>query len=292
MKYSFIFLFAILFILSINNACFSDGGYLPSPGGLISTKEHNGISLEKEKIYFNFYYDKSFNPYFNVSCIYKFKNTLNTNVKVSMAFPVLSKWPHSTPLVIDIKNFTVKENGKIIETKLQDIDTEEGSSNKEIEYSSYYVWQLSFKPGEEKTIENIYDQALQTDEDLIDFRYILYTGASWKGNIKELDIYANFPTADLKTIYLSYPDNKLKGTTNSELNTAHLVYIGGPPIKPIIKNNSIQWTLKNYEPAKNHNICINIAQSHVLVINDINNDNRIEYHTGIVQKFLPLVRWF
>ncbi len=100
---------------------------------------------------------------------------------------------------------------------------------KDIQYADIYTSEIAFKSGEKKSIRHIYTVGGTVDSmGAMDFKYILKTGALWRGVIERVDMLLSTSARDL----------------------ADLQYISPPPQKAERKGKDIilSWTLLNIKP--------------------------------------------
>ncbi|MHC9542656.1 MAG: DUF4424 family protein [Vulcanimicrobiota bacterium] len=278
-------LFAVL-MFSISTAC-ADGGVITAPGGLINTKDASEVALEKEVIDFHFFSDSTFRSHCRVTCDYTFRNTSTQPVTVKAGFPIAPGWPNRIATLKEFEKFRVTVDGKAIEVNKEEVSENVPADSSKFHYSHYYTWNMTFKAGEKRKMTNSYVQRLSSGEGAAFFGYVLSTGASWKGAIKELDVTARFPP---HSIISSKPfeNDRFRGFTNSYLDVHHIISIAGPP-GPVIEGNRLTWKLKDYEPTDDQNISIFISTS---LVQMYNNDNRIDFITTDPWQYTPMLRWF
>jgi len=155
----------------------------------------------------------------SVEAEFLFKNPGNEE-NVLVGFPVNSN-------VIDFKTYV---NGKLVK-----VDKKPGikNTNESIDrYPTYFVWPVIFKKNGTTIIRNTYSykptlQAIPYEDTIAD--YILKTGATWKGPIRQLDI----------SIYLG------------EISPDFVVFRGITPAGFVSNESSIEWHLLDYEPSEN-----------------------------------------
>jgi hypothetical protein len=100
---------------------------------------------------------------------------------------------------------------------------------KGIQYADIYTSEIAFKSGEKKSIRHTYTVGGTVDSmGAMDFKYILKTGALWRGVIERVDVLLSTSARDL----------------------ADLQYISPPPQKAERKGKDIilSWTLLNIKP--------------------------------------------
>lgn len=97
--------------------------------------------------------------------------------------------------------------------------------NPEHKYPYVYVWKMSFKKGQKRTLKNTYNfGGLYRSDGTTDLNYILTTGALWKGTIKSALIVFDLGKLDPRFTYSLRPTGYK------------------------IKDHQISWTFKDFEP--------------------------------------------
>lgn len=100
---------------------------------------------------------------------------------------------------------------------------------KDLHYPHIFTSEIAFKSGEKKSIRHTYTVGGTVDSmGGMEFRYILKTGALWKGVIERVDVFLSTPTRDVKDLQCISP----------------------APQKVERQGNDIRlsWTLQNLKP--------------------------------------------
>jgi hypothetical protein len=236
--------FASTLLLLSTHRAFADDGYVLGIGKNVIPMHNSSIEMTSEILRISlFQIDASNNerPFskIDVQATFTFKNTGNDET-ILMGFPISTfmadeEGYHMTPGDSLFTNFRTVINGQEVS-----VEVKAGTSDESVaadvgdSYSSFYVWPVHFKKGETKTIYNsyLYDMAESIGDRSI--LYTLKTGALWKGPIGKLDIYI-----DLGALNKDLSKAKLSGRFPDLAIT---------PKGYTIKNNVIEWHLKDYEP--------------------------------------------
>ncbi len=234
MKKIFLFLISIAFITSTS---FAD--IAPDPinsRGLTPVKDTK-IQMESEEI------KVELNPsYADVYCKFFMKNTGGKET-LEVGFPNINLGFHGynrSKDEKDLKDFEVTVGGEKIDcTPKFKIDKKskkiEPTKDDKTEYNNWFIWEMTFKKGEEKTVEVKYKQpfGLGYSAGIFGkryFSYVLDTGAGWHEKIKKAKITITFKDMT--------KDNVISAT----------------PKKYKLKDKEISWEMKNIEPTSEHNI--------------------------------------
>ncbi len=163
-----------------------------------------------------------------VNCVFVLKNTSKKTIKAQTGFPggIVDEDVDAT--MTDLHSFKATSDGveSRVEKHKKIMKGEPGETGEYKPYRSWYTWDVIFPPLKEVTIKNSYWVNLSTDQDTWWFKYILVTGANWKGNIKKAIIEVIYPSAaDLISRVI-----KIEPSGN------------------VIEGNKIYWVFNNFKP--------------------------------------------
>jgi len=202
----FLLVFALLLLNS--TSVFADSANVGGTGNTVKMLNNEDVQMVSEVINLTVgsepkisdVYGEVFGGYINVEVEYLFKNTSDKAVNVQMGFPEEC----GGSCYMDDPQFANEflgqyENYKLLNFKAFDSDHEYSVTMKQGEEDDYgsgknwYTYEVNFAPGEEQTITNSYWIAPYSYKSGSRwFKYILETGASWKGVIESVDVYLNF----------------------------------------------------------------------------------------------------
>ncbi len=173
-----------------------------------------------------------------------FKNTSDKKIELEMGFP-FGEGTRCEP-------FTTTINGQKI--KVSKIDTRNDKVRINSKYSYNYTWSITFKPNEQKIVQNIYycreiDQHQGSSEYYVN--YITKSGSLWKGSIKQADFYIAIPPRSVTPIDYQELLQKLSESPRRCYN--HKGWEICRTIKPSgykIVNGHIEWHFKNWKPSE------------------------------------------
>lgn len=132
----------------------------------------------------------------------------------------------------EIKDFAVKIDGQNVQTHR--ITSKSEGSDRVIPWASF---QVTFPVGKTVKISAVYTAYGFGYEPFLTFRYILETGAGWKGTIGSGDIIVNLP-------YEANEQNIILDNNNG------FSKIAGPPT---FSGNQVKWHFENLEPTNENN---------------------------------------
>lgn len=212
----------VLFLLSfIKLPVYADSSNLYRSAGTIEPIENKNVTMVEENVYI-----KVFGGTSAARCEFVFKNDSTSEQDVLMGFPASRIMEGS---VIDettkLSDFKVFENGEEKPAKLE--KAKDISKTIQVgDISEWYTWNVHFKGGEEKRIENTYTAQNYDAPWARRVGYILKTGAPWKGNIGKATI--TFELMDISP---------------AKINTEYT-----KPAGYRIEKNKVIWEYKNFEP--------------------------------------------
>ena len=168
-----------------------------------------------------------------------FKNTSDKKIKLEMGFP-FNEENHCVP-------FTTTINGQKV--KVSEIHTKKLEPKINIKYS--YKWSITFKPYEQKIVQNIYYcNAIDLSQGNSEYyvNYITKTGSFWKGPIKRADFYVAIPPKSVTPIdYQAFLQKLSKSPRKCDNYRCRTIQ----PIGYQIKNGFIEWHFRNWKPTEN-----------------------------------------
>ncbi len=229
----------ILIIICSSIIYADDAPVIPAQSGTVTPIYNNDIRLLEETIDIYLYRNK-----YEVAVNYTFVNTGKAQ-NVTMGFPNKTRAAYSTP-ILDFKAYEGKyEDEKALKIFQKNADKKSGTSDEVETYDndSFECFQTTFKKSEIKLIRNTYSQEYVIDynNSFMLVRYILKTGAFWKGNIQSIAVTVHlneFSEYELKerTAYFEEEDEQMTYELKVKPSSYRLV------------DNKIIMTYKNIEP--------------------------------------------
>ena len=146
----------------------------------------------------------------------------------------------------EIPQITVKINGKPANTQrvMQPALTSGGDSYQERQEVPWAVFDVTFPPAEDVTIEVRYQANGYGYYPYEVFRYVLETGAGWKDTIGSADIIAHFPyEASKYDVWLTDDTTGYSETTPGAM----------------LNGKEVRWHFENLEPTAENNIQITVV---------------------------------
>lgn len=277
-------IFTLCFIAQLS---FADGVYVRfGPGGVVPMN-NDDIQMVRETIRFYVPSRRSNQDGSKVvvSVKYEFRNHTTKSLQIDMGFPVgrdyreqyaqregLLKRTRPNP----ISQFNVIIDGRKIPSRL--VQGKKQSSFKEGDFSGvspknqsdiarkevqndpphfdrYYVWKISFKPGQTKTVTNryIYDTRAGIYEKYNELRYVLRTGAAWKGKIEEAVIQLDL--SERYQICAQNDDDNEKCVKPVKIEGVKAIY------RKLKKGRAeFRWKLKDIEPKNDIHFFYNVRK--------------------------------
>ena len=220
-----LFFIALLFVLGNRRLLYADDGYFRGMGNTAMPIYHTNIEMVSEVV--NITYGEPI----SVECEFIFKNS-GEHETIQMGFPDSPRNPRGRDgqrQTGSIENFITLIDGVSVE-----VHRKRGIANKDFpkldEYPNVFAWKVNLAKGEIKRVINKYQfYSNQISNGDISISYILKTGALWKGAIGKADIYFHFNDLDPRFLYK----------------------YGIEPREFVVKNNSIEWHFKDFEPEQN-----------------------------------------
>jgi hypothetical protein len=265
----------LAFILGEGREVQGNAGYVVGVKGGVMPLDSSDIELVEEVMLItttrsNLLDDDA--VYLNVESTFLFKNTSGGAVKIRMGFPEqVSTWEEydyeedevAVDDVVAMVGFTVTVDGKPIE---HEVIPAEKNEELDLEYDRYYVWSVSFAPGQTRKVVTSYvDHCLSDDfgepSEIpiapLDFNYVLRTGKLWKGKIGKFTLRLDpgdricfltecmVPTGEYDIPSVDYRDDPLS------LDMSWVPSIG--KAYPVIVEDEnrameITWNLEDFDP--------------------------------------------
>lgn len=236
----------ILFFWLFPTKVFADVGttdIYPQGGFLWSSNTNTSISMEYEKVVLTYKNpaktEWGFENYMSghVSAVFKMLNNSSTTESIKMFFPADDGYFVGIIPILAEQGFdNFKMNGQMFEDK-------EITS---IEYAGKsirgYQWIEEFSPGVEKQITVEYDIKTKKAYGYFLLTYILGTGNTWKGSIKEGEIVFVLPEK-LETYSLVERNEMNRIIFNQEISDRK-----STAIPYVISGNTVTFRFKNYKP--------------------------------------------
>jgi hypothetical protein len=202
----------------------------------------------------------------DVTCDFLFENTSNQEVIAEVGFPTIEVGMYYSQDV-SLYGFRSFVEGKEVPVNIKKEtlkDAEPLTDDSDMPHRYWYTWKVKFPPKARLKIRNTYET--QLSEDSVKgrwFKYILVTGANWKGKI------------DRSIIEVIYPDaEQLKNRV-----------VNASPEGFTIKENRIIWDLRNFTPAKDifiGEVWVDFRSSYRNVINDY---IRVKKYDGNIREY-------
>lgn len=146
----------------------------------------------------------------------------------------------------EIDSIVVKVDGKNIQTKKENQPFfQSENSYEERQEIPWAVFDVSFPPSQDVTIEVVYDVHGYGYYPYEVFKYILETGAGWNGTIGSADIIVRLP----------YEVNEKNLDLSSQIGYAD----GTTPLGGVINKNEIRWKFEDFEPTAENNFHITVV---------------------------------
>lgn len=215
-----------MYMLYFSNVIFGNGGFFvdgPGGSGTVSNNyKSKDIAINKEVLKIDLKENEAI-----VNVNYIFENQSDKEVQVKLAFPgviVRDGWERDN--YKDIKDYEIKENN--IKLSYKDVTGNKVEFPEQYAANLYsgsmysdakYEWKVTefiFQANEKKNIEISYISPYYAGEYNISgipetitpkmFKYLLHTGASWKGNIEDCYIEVTASNYDVKSLGI-YPKN-------------------------------------------------------------------------------------
>jgi tetratricopeptide (TPR) repeat protein len=141
----------------------------------------------------------------------------------------------------EIPGITVKVNGQTVPTRreMQPFLASE-SSYKETDQIPWAVFDVTFPPAQDVTIEVAYTVNGYGYYPYEVFKYVLETGAGWNGSIGVVDVIVRFP----------YDVNE----KNVWMNEADYAGYGDPISGGVLSGKEVRWHFEDLEPTREDNI--------------------------------------
>lgn len=228
---------------AVNHAVANGVGVAEVPGNTVVPIQQDDVRMVKEVV--------KVNEGGEVTATFTFENRSSKNISFLMGFPFTEGTdpkavPYGDP---GSGEFKVRINSNKVEYQKK-----AGSNNDKLkigaEYAFMYVWQISFKPHEKKTVECIYTASWNCDvgpyPSCTHFTYITKTGALWNGSIGQADFFV--------TLSDDYIKNYKAGKLAFSIAPANYELVG----------NTIEWHFKDWKPTEDVSIWVTRAKSYPL----------------------------
>lgn len=211
----------------------ADASYLKEGGGAVIPMNNEDIRLVNETIEVDVVRSNLLadDKKLRVKVVYRFRNESDASKTVLMGFPLNDDWltgyiqspdgGHWGKVKCSVHNFVVKVDGKKVNYKTKKgkkpvwptasdaleeladngrtlpMNNEEDDEESSLPFQKYYIWKVSFKPAQERTVVNKYNYDANASPasnypNSNRFYYYLDTGSTWKGTIEEATIQVNF----------------------------------------------------------------------------------------------------
>ncbi len=236
MKPVLLFLVVIGFLI-IYPAYADDSALQGVEGGSIQPMgEHFSIRMMSETVDIKLGERVGFEWPVFVRCEFLFKNE-GPAADVIIGFPERAYASGDASASGRLKGFKSWVDGKPVSVTYKPSSQNKKSDYSE-DYKAWYIKKVHFNAGQIRRIVDIYSARLGSYTSTIssmqfDFRYVLKTGASWKGSIGSAII-------------------------NVDATSAGKIYdIDASPKGAKIKNNKFTWTFKNFEPKEDILLTLN-----------------------------------
>lgn len=273
--------------LLANDTAFGGEGSLPIPISQPNIKMVNEVIIIKGKDLNS----SQMNGSWHYSCDFRFKNTLNKALNVSMGFPFPvyneessepavpegQKISHGSALVYD---FQVLVDGKSVPSHKEKIAS---NVDKGLHYNEAYLWNTTFPPL--ATIHIHHDYYTGATFDVMGYHwvaYVLKTGALWHNKTighTQLEVVPGTPTRLCSEI--EKKADYLKTTP------------AGMEIKGSGKDRKYVWDLTQFHPTEDLSLCLFTPKSFVrykMIYPLINSENAIKDLSSLNPSQLRILR--
>ncbi len=171
-------------------------------GGTVRPMDNLDIQLRSEHIRIQVHRSRA-----EFLVVYDFVNTTGREQTVRMGFPERAAFMEEEKL----QDFTVMDGDQPVPVQLEPGESEGRVINgQRLPPMDYYVFELTFAPGEAKRVTNAYWAWSTEYRGLYSLDYYLHTGATWKGPIESVDVLVSldpelvFPGPGLKKAGLDF----------------------------------------------------------------------------------------
>lgn len=225
-------LLAVLILSALSSACLGNDTLVTSAaGGTVKMmSEHKSIRMVSEKVDVKINSNSA-----RVHCKFVFKNE-GPSCTVEMGFPdVMTAGGAASvePNDARMKNFRSWVDGRLVETKIvpSEKEKEQDPDGRIYRYTEYRVKKVSFQKNQTLIVEDEYDCNLGMWDYVgkpgpdYSFKYILRSGAAWKGKIGKAEI--NVDCSALPLYYEVVPEG---------------------PDGWVMNGKSVSWVLTDFEP--------------------------------------------
>jgi hypothetical protein len=212
----------LVLLLSIGCIALANEAAMYAEGGTIRPmKEHTSITMEKEIVNADIHPNVAY-----VKCVFTLYNTSSKPKTVLMGFPEEADDSSRIPEFIKFKTWV---DGKLVKTK--PTKWEEMA-----DYTRYRVTKVTFAGHQRRVVRVEYTGRMtHWPEGDRTFKYISWTGASWKGRIGLGEF--NFNISKMKKNYT------LEKKTNKGYGTFPV------PKGYLLHKDKVSWRIKNFKPS-------------------------------------------
>jgi hypothetical protein len=177
-----------------------------------------------------------------VDAVFTMHNLGSVTESMLVRFPLSfwNGWDDGFGKFPEITDLVVKVNGGKVDTERITTTNESGIASNPIPWAAFNV---SFPPGQDVKIEVIYTGGGATESPYVSFRYILETGAGWKGTIGSVDFIVKLP----------YEANNLN--VIFEEGTGFTATTTGAAVS----GRQLSWHFDNLEPTSQNNFNVTLV---------------------------------
>jgi len=242
----------IVLLISLVLPCFAyaDDTSLGRYGESVRPINNPNVRMESEKVNV-----KMYEGYSTTTCTFKFVNQTKKTQSLLMGFPDGYDFSTNDDISpesnegMNIAKFSTVIDGKkigVVHKKGKILNEE----TKKLDYPYWYTWEVTFKPGESKTVVNTYET--QNTNDSMGYHYagyVITTGSPWAGTIKDAQIVFDVSNFGLYSLESATPTNyKFYG-------------------------DKLVWNFKNFEPTTNIEVVANKELGKILAYSTNCNDD-------------------
>jgi len=258
MKIISFFLASLVLFLSQTSNIFADVGMSDyfSHGGIISTDQpQTNVSMDYEKVVVSYRLDGE-KLIGHVSAVFIMNNDSLQKETINVFFPIWDFLGYSTNDHLEIKNFVV--NGvRFNEDQKTDLSFFSERDNQQ-STMPVYEWKEEFELNTEKKITIEYDVEAAKNYEFYYLSYVLGTGSSWKGSIKQGEVEFVLPMNIPDYAVVTY--DKTPESTLSSRDYANRFYKGSYQVI----DNKILVKFADYEPRKEEVIFFGISDLNIV----------------------------
>jgi hypothetical protein len=177
-----------------------------------------------------------------VDAVFTMRNLGSASENMLVRFPLSfwNGWDNGFGKFPEIADLVVKVNGGKVDTERITTQNDSGIVSNPIPWAAFNV---SFPPGQDVKIEVIYTGGGATESPYVSFRYILETGAGWKGTIGSVDFIVTLPYEANNLNVIFYEGTGFMSTTAGAA----------------VSGRQLRWHFDNLEPTAQNNFNVTLV---------------------------------